>query len=116
MNDIQRRQHMARILFTVFAAMLLLSSLHRHTPAVAANDTCSACVQHIPGHSHLLEGTACIDDCVVCYIQSLPFLAATVCVLGVMSVNSGRLLLYRQNDAPTPCLQCRNTRAPPYRV
>lgn len=82
MNLKRRRQRSARLLLSVFAAMLLMMSLHVHTGAsVATWDGCYECVNHLPHGGHLSAHVLSIHDCVLCQLMTVSYVPALILVL-----------------------------------
>lgn len=82
MNLNRRRQRSARLLLAVFAAMLLMMSLHVHKGATpAAWDECYECVNHLPHGGHLSAHTLSIHDCVICQLMTVVYVPALLMVL-----------------------------------
>ena len=69
-----RRKRYAWLLLSVFLPMMLFSVLHTHHGERAAMADCQDCLHHVH-HSHIVSATACLDHCVLCEFQTLPFLS-----------------------------------------
>ena len=69
-------------MLAVFLPILLLSSLHVHQSAEAAEETCVDCLHNHCG-GHLTQTTVHMDDCVLCQFLTLPMLAAVAVVVTI---------------------------------
>ena len=69
-----RRKRYAWLLLSVFLPMMLFSVLHTHHGERAAMADCQDCLHHVH-HSHIVSATVCLDHCVLCEFQTLPFLS-----------------------------------------
>ncbi len=75
------RQTKARLLLAVFIPLLLITSFHRHQPVEAAHtDACAYCINHLPHDGHLSSASTVLDDCVVCQLFTLNYVAPVVLV------------------------------------
>jgi hypothetical protein len=70
-----RRKRFSWLLLSVFLPMMLFSVLHTHQGEVHATEVCQDCLHHVH-HSHIVSAKACIDHCVLCEFQTIPFVKA----------------------------------------
>ena len=92
LRDFAVREKVASwLLLAAFLPMLVLSSLHTHSPqsraAVAASyqqaaqDECSECVRHLPHAGHFTTATTPLHPCVFCQFLSLTYLFVAVATI-----------------------------------
>lgn len=109
-----KRRISAWILLAALLPMLLLSALHTHESAGAADDACVECVNHQPHAGHLTTTSQTLTDCVLCQFFSLQYLEAFQVTLAVtvgLAVLSFPLTAAHCSSRPVAFY---STRAPPY--
>ena len=114
MNKVeQRRKWYAWMLLAVFVPMLLFSMMHVHEQGMAAGADCIDCAHHVH-HSHLASADFCVDNCVLCQMLSLPFVAAIL--LSVVLFSAVGTPLYSRGRAliANGFAGNRSSRAPPF--
>lgn len=111
--DIKRKRRIsAWLLLSVFLPVMLFSSLHVHAEAPDSS-ACLECINHIPHHGHLSLDTIHLNDCLLCHFASLPFLAAVVIM--VIMISAKRAVTTVQPSGKLQLAACRlnSSRAPP---
>lgn len=95
--------------------MLLAITFHHHSEAEGANATyyCYDCAHHIHHDGHLTSGQSFMHECVLCCLQSLPYL-----VPSIIHIAAFIAIAFVALDMSCPfvmALSCdvRSTRAPP---
>ena len=104
------------LLLLVYLPMLLTITFHHHgeTQGIHAYFYCADCAHHVHHDGHLIALQNTMHDCVICQLQSTPYLAPSIVVWVAITV----LHLSPRRAFCSPCL-CRakgvkSTRAPPY--
>lgn len=113
MNGLARkRRWYAWALLAVFVPMLLFSLVHVHEQGTVTETECIDCAHHV-NHSHLAMADFCVDNCVLCQMLSLPFVAAIL--LSVVVFPTTGISLHQQDEALTASgfAGNRSCRAPP---
>lgn len=112
----QRRLRAAWLLLWVYVSMTIAVSLHHHggVEDVVVAVSCQDCAHHVHHDGHLFSLQHSLHDCVLCQLQSMPYLSAAVLTLTVVCV---RHTIIRAT-AYTHCCRRANDvkkgRAPPY--
>ena len=80
-----RRMRFARLLLLVYLPLLLAVSFHHHSEAEGASvvATCQDCIHHIHHDGHLTAQTSFSHDCVLCQLQSLPYVTPNIIRIAV---------------------------------
>ena len=111
-----KRIRISWLLLLVYIPMLLVVTFHHHGEAQGsqAGFYCVDCAHHIHHDGHLIVLQNTMHDCVLCQLQSTPYLAPSLVVWIAIAV----LHLSPRRAFCSPCL-CRakgvkSTRAPPY--
>lgn len=107
-----KRQIAAFVMLAVFLPILLLSSLHVHQSAEAAEETCVDCLHNHCG-GHLTQTTVHMDDCVLCQFLTLPMLAAVAVVVTIALKKGLRLHAYNQRRVTSVACGVVSLRGPP---
>ena len=87
LKNLRRRHLHAWILLGVFLPMLIMASVHVHTPYEETAVSCYDCVHHVHHDGHLSSSTLSLDHCVLChflafnYLQAAPFVAVFLTAL-----------------------------------
>ena len=94
--------------------MLVFSAFHIHDEYGNADNECYQCANHLPHDGHYSQSSQVIDDCLMCQLISVPYLAVKT-IPQLQPVISGSKLLIE----PASCLLCRlyetvSLRAPPF--
>lgn len=111
MRTEKRRMIIARLLLAVFLPMLVATTLHTHE--AVKSDVCVECVNHTPHAGHLSASHHLIDDCVLCQLSSLPYLAATIALFTSYCFVSKALILLDERPVPSLEVSCLSLRGPP---
>ena len=79
----KKRIRIAWLLLSVYLPMMIAVSLHRHGEAAVADTAfyCQDCVQHVHHAGHIMPLQNAFHDCVLCQLQTVPFLSAEAVVL-----------------------------------
>ena len=111
-----KRIRISWLLLLVYLPMLLVVTFHHHSEAQGthADFYCADCAHHVHHDGHLIALQNTMHDCVLCQLQSTPYLAPSLVVWVAIIV----LHLSPRRAFCSPCL-CRekgvkSTRAPPY--
>ena len=102
---------MARLLLAVFLPMLIATTLHTHE--AVQGDVCVECVNHTPHAGHLSVSNHLLDDCVLCQLCALPYLAATITVFTSYCLIRKTLLLTDEHSVQSLYAVCPTLRGPP---
>ena len=70
----RQRRLFSRLLLIVFVSMLTLSAVHVHR--VEQLPVCLDCAHHVSHGGHLASGVSHPNDCLLCQLVSVPFVAA----------------------------------------
>ena len=111
-----RRLRAAWLLLLVYVPMIIAVSLHHHggVEDVAVAASCQDCAHHVHHDGHLLALQHSMHDCVLCQLQSMPYLSATVLVLSAVCVH---YYIIRKTACARCCRRANDVwqgRAPPY--
>ena len=106
-----RRTIIARLLLAVFLPMLIATTLHTHE--AVQGDVCVECVNHTPHAGHFSASHHLFDDCVLCQLSSLPYLAATITLFTSYCFVSKALVLLDELSVPSLLVSCPTLRGPP---
>ena len=81
---LRRRMRSALLLLLVYVPMMMTVALHRHggEPETYVAAYCNDCLHHVH-HGHLMATQHAAHDCVICQLQSMPFLVPVLTVLAV---------------------------------
>ena len=109
----QRRKWFAWMLLAVFVPMLLFSLVHVHEQGMAAGADCVDCAHHVH-HSHLASADFCVDNCVLCQMLSLPFVAAILLSVVLFSAIGTPLYTRERALIANGFTGNRSSRAPPF--
>ena len=113
MNGMMRkRKWYAWMLLAVFVPMMLCSLTHVHEQAAAASADCADCAHHVH-HTHLATASFCMDNCVLCQMLSLPFVAAILLSVILFSATASPLPLQGKALMANGFAGNRSSRAPP---
>ena len=111
-----KRIRISWLLLLVYLPMLIAVTFHHHGEAqgTQADFLCADCAHHVHHDGHLIALQNTMHDCVLCQLQSTPYLAPSLLVWVAFAV----LHLSPRRAFCSPCL-CRakgvkSTRAPPY--
>lgn len=111
-----KRFRIAWLLLLVYVPMMIVVTFHHHGEAQRADAAihCQDCEHHVHHDGHLLALQHTMHDCVLCQLQSTPYLSPTLLTLVAFIVLH---CIIRQSV----CAQCqlrandvKSTRAPPY--
>ena len=106
---------LARLLLLVYLPLLIAVTFHHHSEAEKASDVpcCLDCINHVHHAGHLTAQTTFTHDCVLCQLQSLPYLVPTtvkiavfVAIVHIVYIMSCPFVKMREDDVLS-------TRAPP---
>jgi len=111
MRTERRRTILARLLLAVFLPMLIATTLHTHE--AVQTDVCVECVNHTPHAGHLSVSNHLLDDCVLCQLCALPYLAATITVFTSYCLISKALLMTDEHSVQSLHAACPTLRGPP---
>lgn len=111
-----RRLRTAWLLLLVYVPMMIAVSLHHHGEAEGAvvAASCQDCVHHVHHDGHLYSLQHSMHDCVLCQLQSMPYLSAAVLVLAAVYVHH---YIIRKSACARCCWRANDVglgRAPPY--
>lgn len=114
--SIHKRFRIAWLLLLVYVPMMIAITFHHHGEARGADAAiqCQDCARHVHHDGHLLALQHTIHDCVLCQLQSTPYLSPTFLTLAVF-------IVLHPVIREMACAQCqlgtndiKSTRAPPY--
>lgn len=79
-NFDHRRTKIAWLLLLVYLPMMVAITFHHHSEAEGASATscCYDCSHHIHHNGHLSSGQSFTHDCVLCQLNSLPYVVPTM--------------------------------------
>lgn len=80
-----RRMKFARLLLLVYLPLLIAVTFHHHSEAERASAVsfCQNCINHVHHNGHLTAQTSFSHDCVLCQLQSLPYVVPTTVRIAV---------------------------------
>lgn len=111
-----RRLRFAWLLLLVYVPMMIAVTLHHHGEAERAYAIvqCQDCTHHVHHSGHLMAIQHAMHDCVLCQLQSTPYLPSATLVIAAAAVP----MRITRTDACAKCklvaVSARSTRAPPY--
>ena len=111
MRTERRRTILARLLLAVFLPMLIATTLHTHE--AVQTDVCVECVNHTPHAGHLSVSSHLLNDCVLCQLCALPYLAAVAVVFTSYCFISKTLAELNVPSVPSLQVSCPTLRGPP---
>lgn len=78
-----RRVRKAWLLLLVYLPMIVAVAFHHHGEAPLADTAvyCQDCVKHVHHAGHIMPLQNAFHDCVLCQLQTIPFLSAEAVVL-----------------------------------
>lgn len=112
----KKRLSIAWLLLLVYLPMMIVVTLHRHGDAAVADATfyCQDCIEHVHHAGHIMPQQNAFHDCVLCQLQTVPFLPAEAVVLfAVVEFSCAiRVVVCSKCRQLTNCVK--SLRAPPY--
>ena len=113
-----KRLRSSWLLLLVYVPMLLVVTLHRHDGVQEADDAfyCEDCARNVHHDGHLVALQPTLHACVLCQLQSIPYLPPLLLTCAVIAVPFCVL----RRVAAAPCMRRAHdaspARAPPYYV
>lgn len=116
-NQDNRRIRFAWLLLAVYMPLLLAVTFHHHS-AEEMNPAayCQDCAHHIHHDGHLTATHAFGHDCVLCQLQSLPYVVPSFVGIAVLVVVSRVSTVDAYQSLPTRSVGILSTRAPPFSI
>ena len=111
MRTENRRMTIARMLLAIYLPILIAATLHTHE--VVPSDVCVECVNHTPHAGHFSASHQLFDDCVLCQLCNMPYLAATISIFVSYCFISKALVLSVEPSVPSLKVSCPTLRGPP---
>lgn len=91
--------------------MLVATTLHTHEGV--QRSVCVECVNHTPHAGHLSVSNHLLDDCVLCQLCALPYLAAAITIFTSYCFISKALFMWEEQSVPSLQASCPTLRGPP---
>ena len=104
----------AWLLLSVFASMILLSSLHRHEDVANTAVNCADCMHHVHHSGHLTIDSNHMDDCVLCQFLSLVYTPAASLLVAIPFSLTIQTIACSVNLIACEADLYKSTRAPPF--
>ena len=101
------------LLASLCTGLVLLSLVHVHEQGMVEEATCADCAHHVH-HSHLASADFCVDNCVLCQMLSLPFVAAILLSVVLFSAIGTPLYTRERALIANGFTGNRSSRAPPF--
>lgn len=103
------------MLLAVYLVMMVLLSLHTHPQGVHEDNECYQCANHLPHAGHLSTTQAAMHDCVLCQLQSMGYVLATIVTVAVLLPAAAVVFAERRQEVPVGMKGLLCSRAPPRR-
>ena len=111
-----KRLRIAWLLLLVYMPMMIAVTFHHHGEAerAVAAIHCQDCEHHVHHDGHLLALQHTLHDCVLCQLQSTPYLSPTLLMLAAFIVLHNVIRKMLCVKYKTQANDVKSTRAPPY--
>ena len=110
-----RRMKFARLLLMVYLPLLIAVTFHHHSEAERASAVpfCQNCINHVHHNGHLTAQISFSHDCVLCQLQSLPYVVPTTVRIAVFMAIAHIVYIVSCPFVKTREDDVLSTRAPP---